>query len=91
MYQNEILGTQNEALRRRTEAFIVLTSQPGNGGVRANRPEVVTRPSTTGVTSHPGTSQCGGCETNSNASSGIGPRLASCSPLKELFTADELN
>ena len=46
---------------------------------------------TSGVTSHPGTSQCGGCETNSNASSGIGPRLASCSPLKELFTADELN
>ena len=46
---------------------------------------------TSGVTSHPGTSQCGGCETNSNASSGIGPLLASCSPLKELFTADELN
>ena len=39
--------------RGRTEALKALTSQSDNGGVPASRPEVVTKPSTTNVTSHP--------------------------------------
>jgi len=51
--ENEALSRQNEASDSRTEALKALTSPSGNGGGAVCRPEVLTKPPSTNMTSYP--------------------------------------